>query len=984
MTKKNYLIGSFIFAGILSVGLFNLFDSELSVSAYSKKNLNTIKKQEVNEALIWLRAWYVDRETGKPISQEKLAIINKQLSKLKTSKSISFEPQGPDNIGGRTRAIQIDRTNNNRLWAGGVSGGIFVSTNRGNLWERIDSYINAGASPFIASMTQTIDGVLYVATGSNDEPDEWSGNGVWYSTDFGQTWNKIPGTTNCTEVESSDIDNYVWLATTQGLKKWKLGDVALTSTSVSAGSCEALKVSKDGQVIVAAFGSNRTYVSNDGGVSFTNQSGIATQNKVPQGSPRIEYAISPTKNSTGSYTLYAVRTNDNLLGMHISNDDGKNWKQFVGASEPPNEFDIYGSQGTYNTILTVKYNDPSEILIGGIDVWKWKQAVDDPLNGPSGGFVKISQWFVDPSSPIYVHVDNHEMKWDALNRLYVGNDGGIGITNDAGKNWFPSNRGYNVTQFYGIAFDRDGAVMGGTQDNGTIYNDHTLSTFQEFRQVAGGDGFECEISHFNPSVMFVSLYYNSISRSGDRGKTWNSFTPDLPSLYPPPGSQGTAFHPFHTEFILAEHYDLNSKDSVTFVAKKNYKAGSVIRIASLSTGDTINIVTQKDLYFYDTLNYDPSLTVGNKYFGKNSATGEIVSMGSEKVIYNVSWDTLRIQDPFQSWFLVYVNANGGELWGTRNALRLSSADYKWVCIARGIGGPMSSASNVNSNIDVEFSRDLKHLYIVTNTGVWRRSGLDAIYSSEKDFKTKATFNASALPKTLFKISSTSYEGLAVNPNNPDDLLLLAGFNGTNRRTSNATSADDSVPLASLPMGSVSGVACYDGIIDASDSDRLVVGTANGVIVSEDGGATWQNASKGFEGTPVFEVRQQWRPFEEGGYRFGEIYIGTYGRGIWSSATYLSVNNNESENNIASFKTKLKTYPNPTSENTTLSFRLANAGDVELAVYSISGRLVKSIRRNDLASGENTILIDCEDIPNGTYIVKFQSGKQVESVKFIKM
>ena len=60
-----------------------------------------------------------------------------------------------------------------------------------------------------------------------------------------------------------------------------------------------------------------------------------------------------------------------------------------------------------------------------------------------------------------------------------------------------ANRGYNVTQFYGIAFDRDGAVMGGTQDNGTLYNNHTLSTYKEFRQVGGGDGFECEISYFN-------------------------------------------------------------------------------------------------------------------------------------------------------------------------------------------------------------------------------------------------------------------------------------------------------------------------------------------------------------------------------------------------------------------------------------------------------------------------------------------------------
>ena len=108
------------------------------------------------------------------------------------------------------------------------------------------------------------------------------------------------------------------------------------------------------------------------------------------------------------------------------------------------------------------------------------------------------------------------------NRLYVGNDGGIGVTNDFGATWFPANRGYNVTQFYGIAFDRSGAVMGGAQDNGTLYNDFTGSTLESFNQVTGGDGFECEISFYNPKVMFTSIYYNSINRSGDKGQTFTS------------------------------------------------------------------------------------------------------------------------------------------------------------------------------------------------------------------------------------------------------------------------------------------------------------------------------------------------------------------------------------------------------------------------------------------------------------------------------
>jgi len=279
-------------------------------------------------------------------------------------------------------------------------------------------------------------------------------------------------------------------------------------------------------------------------------------------------------------------------------------------------------QGTYNSILSVDPTDSERLLIGGIDVWEWKQTVNNP---PSGGFEKISLWFVNPSSPTYVHADNHEMKWDNNNRLYVGNDGGVGVSNNKGGTWFPANRGYNVTQFYGIAFDAAGRVMGGAQDNGTLYNDFSLSTYHEFREVNGGDGFECEISFFNSSVMFSSIYYNSISRSGDRGVNWTNFSPNLPGTYDPAGTDGSPNHPFHTELFLAEYFDPNSQDSVTFIPKKNYAAGAQLRIASMASGDTINTSAPTALYFDDTLYYDPSLTVGNVNYGINNATGETVN-----------------------------------------------------------------------------------------------------------------------------------------------------------------------------------------------------------------------------------------------------------------------------------------------------------------------------------------------------------------------
>jgi hypothetical protein len=972
MNKKVYVFGSLIVAGVFALA-FTAYQFLPKTALYSQAGLSILKEGRSTDAIAWLKARYIDVNTGEPVSSETLAQIESEIRKKGTSKSIVFESLGPDNIGGRTRAICVDRTNINRVWAGGVSGGLFVSNNKGNFWERVIPYVEAGGNPFISSMTMTPDNTLYVATGSNDEG--WGGNGVYYSTDFGASFTKIPGTTSCTEVASSDADNFVWLATGSGLKKWQVGDASLTSVTGASGGCFALQVSKNGQVIVAAYAANKTYVSIDGGNSFSDKSGTIANNLVPTGAARIEYAISPTQNN-GAYSLYATRTNSNLLSMHVSHDNGQTWNQFVGASGPPNEFDIYRDQGTYNSILSVDPTDNERLLIGGIDVWEWKQTVNNP---PSGGFEKISLWFVNPSSPTYVHADNHEMKWDNNNRLYVGNDGGIGVSNNKGQSWFPANRGYNVTQFYGIAFDAGGRVMGGTQDNGTLYNDFSLSTYHEFREVNGGDGFECEISFFNPSVMFSSIYYNTISRSGDRGVNWTNFSPNLPGTYDPPGTDGSPNHPFHTELFFAEYFDPNSEDSVTFIPKKNYAAGAMLRIPSLASGDTITTSAPTALYFDDTLYYDPSLTVNNVNFGINNATGETVEMGTDTVIFNVSWDTLRIADPYQSWFLVYVNANGGELWATRNAARFSVTNPGWLCIAKGIGG------GTFNSVDVEFSRDLNNCYISSGNGVWRLNGLGSIYTSDPDFASKAGYvtqgatTTAPTGTTLTKITNTSYEGIAVNPNNANDLVCFAGFNGTNKRTNNATAAN---PTFTNLGAIVSGIATYDGIIDRNDPDILVVGTSNGAWVSENGGATWENASTGFEGTPVYEVRQNWRSFDEGNGRPGEIYLGTFGRGIWRTTQYLGTNNNTGTPG-GQFKTKLRTYPNPTRDNTTLAFELAQSGKVEVQVYAITGRLVWS-KTMQMSDGSQEISIDGSDLPNGTYIVKFSSGKQTDTAKFIKM
>lgn len=1021
MKSKNIIIGSLGLVAVSAIFMLVPFDFSKKGS-YNQQDLSSLEKQSASDAQKWLEARYLDLATGQKITPEKLAQLLEQ-EKGRTRSAMTFEELGPDNIGGRTRAVLSDRDSANLVWAGGVSGGLFHSKDGANTWTRVDEF---PGMPYISSLTQTADRTVFVATGSFEE--QWSGNGLFYKLATSDTWTVVPGTASMSRVTEvvAATGNTVFFATNTGLKKWTVGDAAIQSVTVAGGSCDALKVSADGQVIVVSMSNTgKTYISNDGGTSFTDVSGTIANNKIPAGAPRIEYSISPTKNSNNAYTVYCVRTNSNLMSMHVSHNNGNTWSQFIGASGTPSNLDIYRNQGTYNSIHTVDPTNTERLLIGGIDIWQWEQTVN---NGGqvAGGFEKLTNWFLHPTSPTYAHADNHEMKWDKNNRLYIGNDGGIQISENFGSTFFPANRGYNVTQFYGIAYDRHGAVMGGAQDNGTLYNDYSSASYKEFTEVGGGDGFACAISFFNPRVMFTSVYNNSVNRifkDPNSGTfTGGAFEPPYPASYGATGTDGGVAFPFHTEFVLAEYYDVNSTDKVTYLPKKDYSAGATLRVPSLSTGDTINYVTPTALYYDDTVFANTNLTVTDykilnsisgfpidlghntytitydalpaglsvddtllvngvtiaevqtltpysHYFAKNPATNEILDLLEETEAYNISWDTLSVTDPFQSWYVIYTAANNGEIWATRDALRLAQANPIWINLATGIGGSLFSS------VDIEFSKDLNQCFISSGTDVYRISGLGSIYSQT------ATFSDDALAAGAAKvrISTVDCEGIALNPNNANDLLLLQGFSGTLTRSNNATAPVPTFVALSTSLG----VGAYDAIIDMTDDQILVVGTAFGVKVSFNGGDTWEDASTGFDNVPVFEVKQNWRTWADGNFVSGEIYLGTFGRGIWASSDLLGLNEDKNEK-LTYYKTDLSVFPNPTRGNSTLSFNLLKSGKVSVRIYNLAGVLVKSIDVKNVEKGAQTLDIDSDQLSNGTYIVKFSSNGYDESVKFIKM
>ncbi len=72
------------------------------------------------------------------------------------------------------------------------------------------------------------------------------------------------------------------------------------------------------------------------------------------------------------------------------------------------------------------------------------------------------------------------------------------------------------------------------------------------------------------------------------------------------------------------------------------------------------------------------------------------------------------------------------------------------------------------------------------------------------------------------------------------------------------------------------------------------------------------------------------------------------------------------------------YPNPFNPRTTLVFELARAQEVQLAIYSVDGRLVKQLVNGYRAEGRHEMAWDGLDqsgraVPSGTYLYRLNSG-----------
>lgn len=67
------------------------------------------------------------------------------------------------------------------------------------------------------------------------------------------------------------------------------------------------------------------------------------------------------------------------------------------------------------------------------------------------------------------------------------------------------------------------------------------------------------------------------------------------------------------------------------------------------------------------------------------------------------------------------------------------------------------------------------------------------------------------------------------------------------------------------------------------------------------------------------------------------------------------------------------YPNPFNATTRLAFSLPHTANVRLAVYDISGRMVRTLIEGQRNAGRHEVVLDAGDRPSGVYLVRLDSG-----------
>ncbi len=489
-----------------------------------------------------------------------------------------WEPLGPGNIGGRTRTLVIHPTQPDIMYAGGVSGGVWKTTDGGQTWTPLADRI-ANIAVNSMAIHPTNPDVLYVGTGEGYfreiERGTWlplRGAGIFMTEDGGATWSQIPSTdkpafhwVNDLIISLKDPDR-IYAATRTGVhisenggRSWSQSldpevnggcldlalrtDLAADWLFASCGTFEQSTVyrrrmaaDEEWEAVLSEPGMGRTSLA----IAPSNQSIIyaLSASNVPGPNGRFDQALHAVYRSAGAGALGTWST-------RVTNADPRKVNTLILTNPVGSSYvdcgwgdsDSWVPMGWYCNVIAVDPTNPDVVWAGGVDLFR----SDD--GGRNWGLA--SYWWAasQPSNQSWVHADQHAVvfhpDYDGVNvrTMFSATDGGVFRTNNPNEAigqdeaaicdtsrsaviFQNLNNGFGITQFYhGAPYPGGDGYLAGTQDNGTLLGFDDWG-YDGWLHINGGDGGYVAINPQNPDILYVESQWFGFRKSVDGGVTF--------------------------------------------------------------------------------------------------------------------------------------------------------------------------------------------------------------------------------------------------------------------------------------------------------------------------------------------------------------------------------------------------------------------------------------------------------------------------------
>jgi len=768
-------------------------EHEYANKRFTEKELKSIPKKDRPD-LAWEQDYLatMNPALGKPEVEKLFPIfqMTKQMQQnpattLPGAASAPWVERGPDNVGGRTRALAWDPTTANKVWAGGVTGGLWYNNNitsSASSWQAVNDFWDNIAVTAIAFDPNNSNNI-YVGTGEG-----WGGGGtssrgagVWKSTNGGTSFSQIASTSGFYYINDLVIRNnagtseiYVAVAgasyngqwhgvANEGVQRSINGGTTwsqvLPNVSGSPEKPTDLDIAADNKIWV---GVDANAYGNGGGKIYSSTNGTTFNLKHTNGnSGRVNLACAP---SDANYIYAAFEAGSVLNAFKQSTNDGTSW---TSKSEPNDAdggipaADFSRGQAWYDLTLDVDPLNKNTVMIGGVDLFK-------TINGGTA-WSQMTHWYGGFGYQ-EIHADQHAIvyKDGSSTDVIFGNDGGVGYTGNATAGTptiNPRNKGYNVTQFYAGAIHPTAGTnnfIAGAQDNGT--QRFTSAGVNSTTEATGGDGAFCHIDQTNGAYQTSSYVYNVFYHSSNSGANFSQINGDQ--------NTGRFINPSDLDYNQNILYTYRSQTSLyrvsnfesgsptvnTFTISSLGSSASHLSVSPYTTGSTTLFIGTTGGRVYKLTNAQGTET-STEITGASFPTGSVscIAFGASENEILVTFTNYGVNS-------VWYTSNGGTTWVSKEG-DLPDMPVRWA---------LFNPNNYNEVI------------LATEVGVWGTTALSAGSPSW----TASSSGLANVRVDMLQMRTSDNEVVAATHGR--GLFTSNGFNGVTPFTANF-SADNVTP-----------------------------------------------------------------------------------------------------------------------------------------------------------------------------------------------